>query len=420
MPRAVTRNVLVLGIVSFFADVASDMVVPLLPAFLLSLGAGASFLGVVEGFAEGTAALFKWISGRWADRAKRLLPITASGYGLAAVVRPLLALAAAPWHVLAVRCLDRVGKGVRSSPRDKLLAASAAEGRLAEAFAFHRGLDHAGAALGPLAAAALLTVWPGDLRRVFVVAAIPGALAVLALAAVRERAATRVAPKSPVAAPEIAPDSALAFAPKSAPAAAPKSAPAGAEDLESAAALRVPPRLLAAIGLFTLGNSTDALLLLRAQSVGVPLAQLPILWTLLHVVRALTSWPLGRAADALGRKGALASGWLWYAACYTGFALASRPAQAFALFAVYGVVAGLTEGSERALVAAAVPSGFRGRALGLYSLVTGIGLLVASVIAGLLWDRVSPAAALGTGAVLAALAAAILLAWRTAPEPVNH
>ena len=375
MARAVTRNVLLLGIVSFFADVASDMVVPLLPAFLLTLGAGASFLGAIEGLAEATAALFKWLSGRWADGTRRLKPLTASGYALAGAVRPLLALALAPWHVLAVRCLDRVGKGIRSSPRDKLLAASAPEGRLAEAFAFHRGLDHAGGALGPLAAAALLLLWPGNLRRVFLVAAIPGALAVLALLLVREQAPAlpRAAPSTP-------------------------GAPA-----------RVPPRLLAAIGLFTLGNSTDALLLLRAQSVGVALAQLPVLWTLLHVVRSTTSWPLGRAADALGRRGALAVGWLWYALCYAGFALATRPLQAYALFAAYGLVAGLTEGSERALVAAAVPPESRGRALGLYSLVTGAGLLVASVLAGALWDRVSPQAALGTGAALAAVAASVLL-----------
>ena len=375
---AVTRNVVVLGAVSLCADVASDMVVPLLPAFLLSLGAGASFLGAVEGLAEATAALCKWLSGRFADRLRRLLPLTAAGYGLAAAVRPLLSLALAPWHVLAVRLLDRVGKGVRGSPRDKLLAASAPEGKLAEAFAFHRAMDHAGAALGPLAASALLIAWPGQLRRVFLVAAAPGALAVLLLALVRE-----TAPAAPAAPASSARD--LASPPR-----------------------KVPARLLAAVGVFALGNSADALLLLRAQTLGVPTAQLPLLWMLLHAVRSAFSWPLGRAADRLGRQGALAAGWLWYALCYAGFALATRPLQVAVLFGAYGLVAGLTEGSERALVAAAVAPQQRGRALGLYSLASGAGLLLASVLAGQLWDRVSPAAALGLGAALATLAAGLL------------
>jgi MFS family permease len=384
-PGALTRNVVLLGVVSFFADVSSDMVMPLLPAFLVTLGAGAAYLGVIEGAAEATAALLKYLSGRWADRVKRLLPLAVAGYALAAVARPFLAAAQAPWQVLAIRNVDRVGKGIRTSPRDKLLAASTPAGRLAEAFAFHRGMDHAGAALGPLLAAALLLLWPGQLRRVFLLAAVPGALAVLALFAVREEGAAPAAPK---------------------PAEVPGAGPA-----------RVPARLLAAIGLFTLGNSTDALLVLRAQSVGVPTAQLPLLWALLHVVRSLSSWPLGRAADRLGRSGALIAGWLWYAGCYAGFALADAPWQMWALFAAYGLVAGLTEGSERALIAASVPGERRGRALGLYNLVSGTGLLAASVLAGLAWERVSPAAAFFLGAALAVAAAAALGA---APRPAGR
>ena len=175
------RNVVLLGLTSFFADVASEMVVPLLPAFLLLLGGGASFVGLVEGLAEAVAAFFKYLSGREADRARRLLPLAALGYGIAAAARPFLALAGAPWQVLALRCTDRVGKGIRTSPRDKLLGQSAPEGALAEVFAFHRGMDHLGAAIGPLCAAALLSAFPGDLRRVFLVASVPGVIAVLVL-----------------------------------------------------------------------------------------------------------------------------------------------------------------------------------------------------------------------------------------------
>jgi hypothetical protein len=287
--------------------------------------------------------------------------------------------------VLALRCGDRVGKGLRTSPRDKLLAASAAPERLAEAFSFHRGMDHLGAALGPLGATALLAIWPGELRRVFLVASIPGALAVAALFLVRENDQGQ-GPGARAAA--VAAPATSAF---------PPSPPAQGKG--------VPPALLATIGLFTLGNSSDALLLLRAQGAGASVAQLPLLWMLLHLVRAGLSWPVGRGAARRGRRAALGVGWLWYAACYVAFAFMKAPWQAWVVFAAYGLVAPLTEGSERALVASAVPAERRGRALGLYNLVSGLGLLVASVLGGLLWERVSPQASLATSALLAALAA---------------
>jgi MFS family permease len=377
-----SRNVVVLGVVSLLADVSGDMVVPLLPAFVVLLGGGAAYIGVIEGVAEGTAALLKYASGRWADRARRLLPLAAAGYALAVTVRPFLAIARAPWHVLAVRSLDRVGKGIRTSPRDKLLADSTPREQLAEAFSFHRGMDHAGAAVGPLVAAALLRIWPEQLRRIFLIAAIPGAAALLALLFVRETPRPLPPPRTQ---PEPPP--------------------------------RMPLRLLAAIAVFTLGNSTDALLLLRGSSVGVPTGQLPLLWATLHVVRASCSWPLGRVADKLGRQRTLVAGWLWYAACYAGFALARAPGHVWALFAAYGLVAALTEGTERAMIAEAVDPAARGRALGLYNLVTGAGLVAASVLAGQLWERVSPAAALLAGTMLAAAASAILLA---APRPAGQ
>ena len=367
------RNVVVFGIVSLLADVSSDMVMPLLPAFVVTLGAGAAYIGVIEGAAEGTAALLKYVSGRWADRARRLLPMAVAGYALAALARPFLAISQAPWQVLAVRNVDRIGKGIRTSPRDKLLAASAPRQRLAEAFAFQRGMDHAGAAIGPLLAAALLVVWPEQIRRVFLIAAIPGALAVFALVGIREQPA----------------------------------APEPREESGDAPG-RIPARLLAAIGVFTVGNSTDALLLLRAGTLGVHTVQLPLLWALLHLVRALASWPLGRVADRLGRERTLIVGWLWYATCYAGFALARAPVHVWILFAAYGLVAAMTEGTERAMVAAAVPSRARGRALGLYNLVTGAGLVAASILAGEIWEHASPAAALLFGAFLAFAASAVL------------
>src|SRR5207248_1398500 len=302
-----------------------------------------------------------------------LLPLARAGYGLSAAVRPLLAFAFAPWHVFVIRCADRVGKGVRTSPRDKLLAASAPAERLAEAYSFHRGMDHLGAAVGPLLAGGLLLLWPGRVRLEFALGAIPGALALLSLLPVREMATRKVA---------------------------------GQET--SAGAARPPWAVLAPVVLFTLGNSTDALLLLRAQQLGIDIALVPLLWALLHVVRATSSWPLGRLADRLGRRASLAAGWIVYAACYAGLAQASAPWHGWALFAAYGVVAGLTEGSERALIASSVPEAARGGVLGLYNLLSGTGLLLASLLAGFLWDAFSPGAALLTGALFAALAAAAL------------
>jgi MFS family permease len=313
-----------------------------------------------------------------------------AGYTVAGVVRPLLALARAPWHVFAVRCTDRLGKGIRTSPRDKLLAGSADSQRLAEAYSFHRGMDHLGAAFGPLAAAALLLASPGNFRLVFALAAIPGALAIAVLFAVREPSIARLSAE-----------------------------PRAAALRQPSTRARVPPRLLVAIFVFTLGNSTDALLLLRAQDLGVRTALVPVLWTLLHVVRAGTSWPLGRVADRIGRRTALAAGWIWYALCYVGFAAARAPWHAWALFAAYGLVAGLTEGTERALVAAAVPEEQRGRALGVYNLISGAGLFAASVLAGIIWDQLSPSAALGLGAALATVAAVLLRTRAGAQQPAS-
>lgn len=384
--KTINRNVLLLGVVSLLADISSDMVMPLLPAFLVTLGGGPAFLGFIEGAAEATASLFKYLSGRFADRVPKLLPMTIAGYVISGGVRPLLSLAGAPWQVLAIRCTDRVGKGVRSSPRDKLLAGSVDDEKLAEAFSFHQGMDHLGAALGPLLATGMLVLWPGDLRRVFLFAGVPGALACLALFWVREskqlaRATVDKANQSPAS---------------------------GAVRLGG-----LPVGLLAAIALFTLGNSADTLLLLRAQEFGVPVAQAPLLWVALHLVRSFGSWPLGRAADRLGRKRSLFMGWVWYALCYAGFALGSTPLHAWVLFVAYGLVAGLTEGAEKALIAGAVPHEGRGTALGIFNLVTGLGALAASVIAGQLWERVSPLAALATGGALALAGALVLLLARS-------
>ena len=372
-------NVLALAAVSFLTDASSEIIAPLLPLFLVgTLGASVQMVGVIEGAAEALAALLKVASGWWSDRVSRRKPLIVFGYGLASLVRPMVAIAQTGAHVLAIRLTDRVGKGIRGAPRDALLAASVPAEQRGRAFGFHRAADHAGAVVGPLVALACLQ-WLGmPVRQVFWVAAVPGALAVMvALVLVKEeRPAVRaVAVHRPT---------------------------------ERVALTALPTRFWAGIApvvLFTLGNSTDAFLLLRASQLGVPTAFIPLLWVALHVVKSASSTPGGALSDRVGRRPLIVGGWLLYAAVYAGFAVAEAQWHAWALFAVYGAVFGLTEGSEKALVADLVPAAQRGAAFGWYHGLIGAAALPASVLFGYVWDRYSAGAAFTMGAGLAVGAA---------------
>lgn len=370
-------NVLVLSLVSLLNDVASEMIYPLLPYFLTTtLGAGPAVLGAIEGAAESASSLLKVAAGWFSDRFGRL-PLVKAGYGIAASVRPLLALVTAPWQVLAVRLSDRFGKGIRSAPRDALLAESVPPERRGAAFGIHRAADHLGAAIGPLIATALLLLWPGNLRRIFLIAAIPGLLGAALVWRVRE------ARHAPVVSD--GPREALA-------------APFDGAFL----------RYLAVLVLFTLGNATDAFLLLRATDLGVPIAAVPVLWTVHHLAKTALSLPGGLLADRLGPRRAIAAGWLVYAVTYAAFAFATDAWQVWALFIVYGFFHGLTEAPEKALVAGLAPEGRRGAAFGAYHAAIGIAALPASVAFGLLWTRFGAPVPFLVGAGLA-LAAALLL-----------
>jgi MFS family permease len=387
MPPPLHRTVRSLGLVSLLTDASSEMIYPLLPAFLTgTLRAGPAFLGVVEGLAEAVAAALKIVSGRLSDHLPRRKPLVVAGYALSSLVRPLVALATVPGHVLAVRVLDRVGKGVRGAPRDALLAEVVPPGERGRAFGFQRAMDHAGAMAGPLLASAAMLV-TSDLRVVFALAAVPAALAVATLVAgVREDPR----PVAPLA-----------------------SAPFASSGTPLEPALR---RYLGVLALFTLGNSSDAFLLLRAQEVGVALGLVPALWALHHLVKAGASTWGGALSDRVGRRRAILLGWGVYALAYAGFALARSPLQIAGLFAFYGLFHALTEGAERALVADLARGATRGRAFGLFHAVSGAALLPASLLTGLLWQRVGAPLALGTGASLAALAALGLLALVPEPE----
>jgi MFS family permease len=377
-----SRNVYALTVVSFFTDVSSEMIYPLLPAFLtVVLGASASFVGAIEGAAESTAALLKLASGWWSDRVQRRKPLVVLGYTIASVMRPLVAIAQSAAQVLVIRVSDRVGKGIRNSPRDALIADSVDPAIRGRAFGFHRAGDNAGGVVGPLVAFALVDWREVPLRSVFWWAALPGALAVATLIL-----GVRDVPRSSM--DRVSRASALDLA-----------QPLGGRFWA----------VLGAILLFTLGNSTDAFLLLRAKELGVPVALAPILWAFLHVVKTASNTPGGILSDRFGRKPLIVAGWLLYAAVYFAFGRASLAWHAWALFGVYGIFFGLTEGSERALVTDIVPATRRGTAFGWYNLTIGLGALPASVVFGALWDRFSSRVAFDFGATLA-LAASLGIA----------
>jgi MFS family permease len=381
------RNVLALATVSLLTDVATEMTYPLLPVFLATvLGAGAMAVGAIEGAAESTAALLRLASGWWSDRVPRRKPLVVAGYSIASVIRPLIGLAQSAAQVLAIRVVDRVGKGIRGAPRDALIADSVDPSIRGRAFGFHRAADHAGAVLGPLLAFALLR-WGGiDLRTLFLLTAIPGALAVATvLFGVRE---------------------------------VPRTLPARSGKID----FRTPLggrfwAFLVVLFVFTLGNSTDAFLLLRAVDLGVAPALVPILWAMLHVVKSAASTPGGALSDRLGRKPLLIAGWVVYAAVYFALGRASVEWHVWALFAVYGIYFGLTEGVEKALVADLVPAQRRGTAFGWYNLALGLGALPASLLFGAVWERWGAPAAFSFGAAMALLAAIGIAV--VAPRPAS-
>jgi MFS family permease len=379
---ALPRNVKLLGLTSLINDIASEMIYPLMPQFLIGVLGGNKFhLGVIEGVADSTASLLKLWSGAWSDRAGRRKGFVVFGYALAAIARPLIGLASAPWHVFAARTGDRIGKGVRAAPRDALVADSTPPAMLGRAFGFNRAMDHLGAAIGPLLAAAFLLAWPGQLRALFLLAIVPG-LVVVAIAlfgVVEQPIKTRKAPPR------------LALAPLS-------------RDFRW---------FLAALALFTLGNASDAFLLVRAGELGVPPAMLPVLWCVFHVVKSTGSLLAGRAVDAIGPRPMILAGWLVYAAVYLAFALASAAWHIWALFLVYGVFFALTEPAERTLAAALAGSEQKGLAFGWFNFAIGVAALPSSLLFGAIYQAFGPLAAFGWGAALATAAAALLARIKT-------
>lgn len=369
-----------LGWVSFLNDAASEMIYPLLPDFVTrTLGAGPAALGLIEGIAESTASLVKVAAGWWSDRTRRRKPLVVAGYTIAAAARPLLALATSWGQVLAIRFSDRLGKGLRTPPRDALLASLATSRSRGKAFGIQRAMDNAGALVGPILAALLLRFWIREERTLFLLALVPGLLALLLLV-------VRIPEKRQAVASE-------------------RAAPSG----PMPRGLRV---AIIVFALFTLANSTDAFLLLRARDCGIPVWQLPLLWAFFNGAKAAAGVPGGALSDRIGRIPTIASGWAIYALSYVGFAFASTPLAAWGLFGFYALFFAATEGAERALIADLAGERLRGRAFGAFHGAVGLAALPASVLFGLWWKLFGPATAFLIGAGLSLLATAALLAFR--------
>jgi len=375
----VTRNVFLLGVVSFVADIASEMAYPLIPVFLTStLGAPVAALGAIEGVAEGTASSLKVVSGWLSDRVGRRKGLVTAGYALSALGKALLALAFVWPQVFAARFVDRFGKGVRTSPRDALIADGTPPSLLGRAFGFHRALDTAGAVVGPLIALLLVGGLSLGIRTVLLVAVVPGVVSVVILfLVVRDipvKGAVRAEASDP---PSRAPVVYWAF--------------------------------LAIVLVFAIGNSSDTFLILRAKDVGLSVSLVVVAYVAFNVSYTLLSMPAGVVSDRMDRRLLFALGLVIFGLVYLGFAWLPSTAWVWPLFVVYGCHMALTEGTGRALVAEAAPSGQRGTFLGLYHTSVGLAAVLASVMAGLLWQMVAPAAPFAVGAGMAFAAAVLML-----------
>jgi MFS family permease len=406
--------VIVLGWVSFFTDASADMVYPLVPAFLVSLGGGATALGWLEGVAEAVSAAIKLWAGRAVDGATRPKRLVVLGYGLSALARPLYALAAAPFHAVLVRVADRIGKGLRGPPRDAMLAAVVDDARRGHAFGFHRMMDNFGGVLGPLLAFLLLHLADLPLRKVFLLSVVPGLVSVLiAQLFLKDLALTKpAAKKTETAGDEIERNDAAASAAAETRTAkvdrkndtAKVDPSAGAP----AAPRELPWRFFLVTAVFTLAASGDLFLMRRLTDLGLHVAYVPVAWVSLQLLKGLFNVPGGRASDRYGRRRVLAIAWILYAATYVCFGFVQSWWFAWLLLVPYALHYGLAEGSQRALLTDLAPPAARGRAFGIQLAIEGVFILPANVGFGWLMDHLGAKTAFTAAAACSALAALLL------------
>lgn len=379
--RSLPRTVWLLGLISLFNDTASDMIYPLVPLYLTSvLMAGPRTLGLIEGVVEAASSLLKLLAGVLSDRTRNMRRWVIGGYALAGVARPLIGLANSWAGVFGARLLDRLGKGVRTAPRDALLGASVDPGRRGLAFGLHRAMDNSGAVLGPLIAGALLALGMG-LREIFLWSVLPALVVIVLTLRLSDPPAAEVSRRGPIrwTLSDLSPQF---------------------------------RRYLVVLGLFTLGNSSNMFLLLRAGDLGTDAERVVLMWALYSAVAALFSTPLSALSDRFGRVRVLGIAWGAYAAAYLVLGLLPATGSAlWASFAGYGLIMAALEGTEKALVADLVEPGHSGTAFGWYNLVAGLMLLPASILFGAIWQEITPFAAFAFGASCAGLATVLLLTW---------
>ncbi|MEK6725384.1 MAG: MFS transporter [Deltaproteobacteria bacterium] len=374
------RNIYISGLVSFFMDISSEMIYPLVPLFLANvLGVSKSAIGLIEGVAESTASILKVFSGYLSDRLGNRKWLMVAGYGLSTLTRPIIALAKTWHHVFAFRFFDRFGKGIRGAPRDALIAESTEKEFLGRAFSFHRSLDTMGAVIGPALAFFLLGIFSNDYRMVFWLSIMPGIIAVLLIIFfIREtnKPATELSER---------PKFTLKY-------------------FDWRFKFFV---IIAAI--FALGNSSDVFLILRAEHKGIPAIMIPVVYMFFNLVYSISAIPAGIAADRFGKKRVILTGFVLFALLYYGFAVAANATAIWILFGFYGVFMGLTEGIQKAFLATIIPQQFKATAFGVYNTIVGMAMLPASLIGGWLWDHVSPSATFYFGAITASLSAILFI-----------
>lgn len=378
---ALPRTVWLIGLISFLNDAASEMVYPLMPLYLATvLMAGPKALGIIEGIAEATSSIFKLISGVIVDRTKRAKPWIVLGYVLAGFSRPLIAIANSWLWVVAIRFTDRMGKGLRTSPRDALLAETVPENQRGITFGLHRSMDNAGAVIGPLLAAFLLAQGM-PIREIFVWAIVPAVIAIVLALYIQE-------PSQTIALPSYRFSWSLQGMPTEF------------------------KRYLLVAGIFALGNSSDMFLLLRAKELGVPQEQIPLLWAAISLITTIFGTPLSALSDTMGRKRFILIAWLAFALFYIGMGLPSASIyQVFGLFIVYGLFKAAIEGVEKALVADLAPKGLTGTAFGWFNLINGLMLLPASIIFGWIYESISPMYAFMFSGSCAIIAFLLMAFW---------
>lgn len=382
------KNVFFTGLVSFFMDVSSKMIYPLVPLFLANvLGVNKSMIGLIEGLAESTASLLKIFSGWFSDRIGQRKSLMLVGYAISILSRPLMATATVWPQVLGSRFTDRLGKGIRTAPRDAIIAEATQATHLGRAFSFHRAMDTMGAVAGPAMTIFFLGIFNNDYRLIFWLSMAPGVIAViLIILFIRDR--------------------------KKPPTPQPERPRLGFNHFD----WRVRCFIVIA-ALFALGNSSDAFLILRAEQIGIPTVLIPAVYLVFNLVYSLSSIPAGMAADKFGKKRIILLGFVLFAGLYYGFAVAENVAAIWALFGLYGLFMGLTEGIQKAFLATIIPPDFKATAFGVYAAAVGLAMFPASLIAGWLWDHVSPAATFYFGAATAALSALLFMALIVS---INH